>query len=302
MMPADGLVIELQRDAVDTNISVASLVRKAILVSTKLKIAEVSEWLKHELNGYPSEIEVPKYRTLQVQLQAWIDGRGYGPMYFDDEQHAAGLRRENVRKAVAGLESLLADNGAINVPFPPHIERWIMEEYDSTYPPRRVIASSQIVELLNAVRNRILMWSAELEANGVVGDGYSFTAREQMAATQVQNIITNNIGSMTNSHLQQASLGAQTLTLTTDIQGLIGLLKEIRGEIESFGLDSDSAAGLAADIDTATAQASAPSPKRGILVEVLKSARTTLEGAAGNVLASDFSQRLLNLLPSLGLA
>lgn len=301
-MPAHGLVIELQRDAVDTNISVASLVRKAILVSTKLKIVDVSEWLKHELDGYPGGIEVPNYRTLHVQLQAWIDGRGYGPMYFDDEQYAAGLRRENVRKAVAGLESLLADNGAINMPFPPSIERQIMEEYDSEYPPRRVIASAQVVELLAAVRNKILIWSAELEANGVVGDGYSFTAREQVAATQVQNFITNNIGSMTNSQLQQASSGAQTFTLATDMRELIGLLKEIRGRTESFGLDSEGVAGLAADIDTATAQASAPSPKKGILVEVLKSVRTTLEGAAGNVLASDFSQRLLNLLPSLGLA
>lgn len=301
-MPVDGLVIELQRDAVNTSVSVANLVRKAILVSTKLKVTDVSEWLKHELNGYPSDVEVPRYRILYVQLQAWIDGRGYGPMYFEDEEGVARLRREHVRKAVAGLESLLADNGVINVPFPPGVERQIMQEYDSEYPPRRVIAASQIVEVLNAVRNKILIWSAELEANGIVGDDYSFTTREQIAATQVQNIITNNIGTMTNSQLQQVSAGAQTLTVTADLQELISLLKEIRSEIASLNLDFEDAAGLAADIDTATAQAASPSPKKGVLAEVLKSVRTTLEGAAGNVLASDFSQRLLNLLPSLGLA
>ena len=55
-----SLVFELQRDALNRNASVSDLLRKALVVSKKLKISEFEKWVTNELNGYSEDI--PDYR------------------------------------------------------------------------------------------------------------------------------------------------------------------------------------------------------------------------------------------------
>ena len=52
-----GIVIELQREALDEKISIESLIRKAYLVAKKLKLKEFEEWLNQEQNGYKKEFQ-----------------------------------------------------------------------------------------------------------------------------------------------------------------------------------------------------------------------------------------------------
>jgi hypothetical protein len=47
-----SLVEELQRDALDSSVSVLDLLRKALVVATKLNIDEFKEWIELELKGY----------------------------------------------------------------------------------------------------------------------------------------------------------------------------------------------------------------------------------------------------------
>ena len=64
-----GIVIELQREALDEKISIESLIRKAYLVAKKLKLKEFEEWLNQEQNGYKKEI--PEYRNITGEIKAW---------------------------------------------------------------------------------------------------------------------------------------------------------------------------------------------------------------------------------------
>lgn len=67
-----GLVLELQADALNRGVSCADLLRKALVVSRKLCVEKIEEWLKHELNGYHMDDEnIPKYREVQGQIKAW---------------------------------------------------------------------------------------------------------------------------------------------------------------------------------------------------------------------------------------
>ena len=66
-----GIVIELQREALDEKISIESLIRKAYLVAKKLKLKEFEEWLNQEQNGYKKEI--PEYRNITGEIKAWKD-------------------------------------------------------------------------------------------------------------------------------------------------------------------------------------------------------------------------------------
>lgn len=62
-----GIVIELQREAMDENISIESLLRKAYLVARKLKLKEFEEWINKEQNGYSKE--VPNYRNVAGEIK-----------------------------------------------------------------------------------------------------------------------------------------------------------------------------------------------------------------------------------------
>ena len=73
-----GIVIELQREALDEKNSIESLIRKAYLVAKKLKLKEFEEWLNQEQNGYKKEI--PEYRNITGEIKAWNPYHGWIPM------------------------------------------------------------------------------------------------------------------------------------------------------------------------------------------------------------------------------
>ncbi|HIF5616173.1 TPA: hypothetical protein ACX3CR_004775, partial [Vibrio parahaemolyticus] len=65
----DGLVLELQRDALNKTVSVADLLRKALVVSKKLQIIEMEAWICNELRGYENiEAIVPDYRKIRGEV------------------------------------------------------------------------------------------------------------------------------------------------------------------------------------------------------------------------------------------
>lgn len=300
-MSTSGLVLELQRDAMDKEVAVSDLLRKAVVVSAKLRVVDVRTIFENELEGYPAEAELPPYRILGAELKVWNPYHGHQPLYFQNEGDVEFLRKLQLRQRVAGLEALVAGGDSYNFPFSAAMEQHLMEGMDVELRPLRVVGKPQIVGVLDAVRNSVLKWALELEQRGVVGEGLTFSPHEVQSASTVSYHITNHIGSMSNSQIQQASGGTQELNVSADYLALVGLLKEIRQQIPSLQLDNPVALGLVADIDTAVAQASAPSPKKGVIGEAMRSIRTTLEGAAGNLLASDLTQRLLPLLTSLGI-
>ena len=65
----DGIVIELQREALDESITIEALLRKAYLVAKKLKLKEFEEWINQEQNGYKNA--VPEYRNVGGEIKAW---------------------------------------------------------------------------------------------------------------------------------------------------------------------------------------------------------------------------------------
>jgi hypothetical protein len=65
---AGSLVEELQRDAVNPGVRVSDLLRKALLVPSKLDIPGVPEWIDKELSGYDLADEVPPLPTRPAQL------------------------------------------------------------------------------------------------------------------------------------------------------------------------------------------------------------------------------------------
>lgn len=48
----EGIVLELQREALSSNGDILSLLRKAYIIARKLDLKDFEKWVSCELNGY----------------------------------------------------------------------------------------------------------------------------------------------------------------------------------------------------------------------------------------------------------
>lgn len=283
-----GLVLELQADALNRNIPVSDLLRKALVVTRKLGVSHIEKWLNNELNGYGPDSEVPQYREIHGQVKVWNPYHGWQPLNFGDSEMAEALTKRKIMQPVGELDSLntKGDGGYLQVPFPQHIINSLMNAMNVPLQPTLHVAPSEVIGLLDAVRNNVLDFALQLEQEGILGEGMSFSKDEKKTASQITYQITNNIGSMQNSQIQQHSSGTQNLTSGSDLNALLCFLAKLKQGTSDLKLDHALEEELLAEISTVESQAKSPRPKQNILFESLKTIRTILEGAAGNVLAS----------------
>lgn len=285
-----GLVLELQSDALNSNIPVSELLRKALVVSKKLGVSNIEEWLNNELNGYRCKSDIPPYREVHGQIQEKDVSFGWLPLDIDDPRGLETLvaSRKMVSDSISALES--QGSKPISAIFSPEYEQFL--KVYSAEETRFLIPSSQFVGILNTVRNEILSFALKLEEDGILGEGMSFSKEEKnIASKTTYNItnITNKIGNMQNSQIQQHSTGPQTLNVNNELQALIEFLSKLVSCLDSLELEEDSKNELLAEVEAIQLQANSSSPKNGIIFEGLKTIRTILEGAGGNIVANNLN-------------
>lgn len=295
-----GLVLELQSDALNKDVRCSDLLRKALVVSLKLGVEAIEGWLRHELNGYPLyDDEVPDYREIHGLIKAWNPYHGWQPLNFGDPKQAERLSKRKIMQPIGELDALLENKGGgeLQVPFPQHIVNSLMKGMEVPLQPTLHVSNTEIVGILDVVRNTVLEWALELEKEGVIGEGMTFSKEEQQAAGQVTYQITNNIGKMQNSQFQQDSPGAsQHLKVGTDLSQIVALMAKMKDSMGQFGLNADSESELETEISTIEIQSKSPKPKSSIISESLKSIRSILEGATGSIAATSFLAQITNLL------
>jgi hypothetical protein len=81
-----GLVLELQRDAIGSQIRISDLLRKALFAARKLGVLEFQVWIDNELNGYKKVSDIPDYRTIHGILRARNPYHGWIPIMVEDSE------------------------------------------------------------------------------------------------------------------------------------------------------------------------------------------------------------------------
>jgi hypothetical protein len=119
-------------------------------------------------------------------------------------------------------------------------------------------------------------------------------------APPVTNAI--NIGSMTNSAIQQGSPGAkQTVGFTLNIASASTALTSFESAIGSVDLPPKTVDEVKADVETIRAQLAKTSPSRLIIQEAGKSLRNIVEGIAGGMLTPTVTAAAMALWSALGI-
>lgn len=181
----NSIVLELQRDASTDSISILNLLRKALIVSKKLGLAEFQQWIELELNGYNSQ-PIPEYRVIRGQLRAWNPYHGWQPIITDDDNLLKAYERAckcSVNQSISELVTLAESNkDELRIMFSPQVESFLVSSVGTSV--KVEISRSSIRRILEAVRDVILKWSLKLEEDGITGQEMSFSPKERDIAAK----------------------------------------------------------------------------------------------------------------------
>jgi hypothetical protein len=202
----ESLVQQLQREALDSKIPITDLLRKALVVSIKLKAKEMQVWIESEIAGYGAGRDIPEYRKIQGQVKAFNPVRGWIPVTSEDPAETMALSQDYIMQPISEIQHLLSSftKGTLRMPLHPELERALQRAGGRDFQMCLQIQPSSLVRLTDAVRDIVLKWSLKLQEDGVSGEGMTFSKNEiQTVAGHTYNIIIN--GNVSNSQIQQAS-------------------------------------------------------------------------------------------------
>ena len=288
-----SLVHELQQAALDEKSSVSSLLRKALLVASKLDVADFEAWARNELEGYAS-VPVPEYRQVRGTPMVWNPFRGYQHLTADSAEMSESLSLMGLHFAVDALEDSKDKTaaGGLMLSYSAETEHALMEAMNFPLKPSLRISAADVRAVLGRVRTIILEWSLKLEKLGVIGAGMTFSATERAQASSVN--IETFIQDVTGSQIQVNSPeGNQQQTVTgQEVSDIKALVELVTNAMRSGTASDDRRRELQAELNTLRAQSESPRPKRRVLKEALKSLRGILEGAGGELLAAHLPEAM----------
>lgn len=209
-----GLVNELQESAERED--VLTVLRKAKRVSTKLNLSEISEWLDHEQNGYPKDKPLPLYRMIHTSFYYNTNGlipAGYGylregtfPCPYSKPLGITFSMTDPISR-VFSLITGLQQNQGLYVNVPDDCAEILRSQFRSDFPEylQRLtflsrLDDSEVRDIPEQVKNKVLDWACALETAGIAGAEHSFSDHEkQKAETVVFNIVNSTIGQLNNA-------------------------------------------------------------------------------------------------------
>lgn len=285
-----SLVEELQRDALNPQVRVSDLLRKAKTIAHKLDLAELASWVETELNGYGDTASVPSYRLVRGRVKGLNPFHGWQPVIFNDPDHEDAFSKQPIGQRVAELEDVIArtKGGELLIPLSSGAKQILMRATGMDVDFAVLVSASDPVGILDAVRNALLDWSLKLEKAGIRGDGMSFSTEERQKAHEPQvsyNIgrigtFTGNMGSGSGNFSVQGNIvnseaKAEILRLVDQVEANKAALKLPAAREKE--LDT-AVAGLRGEMRNAQ-------PSAGKVREFLASIRNIAEGTAGSLLA-----------------
>lgn len=171
-----SLLREIQSAAIDSKTDLASLLRKCKVLAARLGSVEFRAWVDKELSGYKPTDILPEYRILYVNSKGHFSGP-YGsginnadiPLLCIPEEFREGVSRSDIVEPVASIEALVSrcDEGTAQEPWDPNLVAFVgrkIYQNMNCIQAWKVIPVTSLVAALDEIRNRILNFVIEIEA------------------------------------------------------------------------------------------------------------------------------------------
>jgi len=287
-----SIVQQLQAEALNPEISVSDLLRKAKLVAVKLDLRNFLDWIENELNGYKvkSQEELPSYRIVSGEAKAWNPFRGWMPLIFEDPQEADLLAKRGVGSPIAEIESIEKSSvrGNLFIDFNPEAKRAIIKAIEYETDIKFMVSRNSIAGILDAVRNIVLDWSLKLEKEGILGEGLTFTQEEREKAHAPSviykigpiNRFSGTIGEISGN----AKVDIRQINVESE-EEVRNLIEQIKKYAPLIDLDVKAKSEIEDHLQKLDSEIKSEKPKQPKIRSLLTSIKHVLEGATGNLVA-----------------
>jgi hypothetical protein len=283
------LVLQLQTDALNQDISVSDLLLKAKVVATKLNLETFLQVIEHEINGYTEKNEVPEYRKIRGSVQAYDLYQGWISVLFNNSDMENTISTHTVFHPLSYLENLIGDrdsNGSFSLTFPANAQQVLAQLTDCRTKFQLEISKSSLVGIVYAVREAILDRSLQLEKAGILGDGMQFSTDEKKKAQIAEHHYhIQNVGVLGDVSGQATVTSNQSAQYTAkDLQSLIGVVKEIEKNLGN--LPAEPKENLVAHLADLKSELAKTTPESTKIKSILLSIKNIAEGTVGSLIAS----------------
>jgi hypothetical protein len=222
------LLEDIQHSAVDTSSDLATLLRKCKVLAARLGSQPLEDWVLWESNGYPENTNIPSYRIFPLSLKGNFSDP-YGIRRLNAANIHIGAVPENIRQkyvryecrqSIASIEPLIndpSDNTKIQIDLGSIAGYLGKNAYNDMVCLHAwaELPKGGLIELLNAVRNRILdfalaVWKAAPNAGEIgtkEGSKIPYSTVTQIFNTTIHGGAANILGTANHSQVSfQVSL------------------------------------------------------------------------------------------------
>lgn len=239
-----SLLREIQADAIDANVDISIVLRKCKVLAARLGNKDFKLWVERELNGYTSKEDLPEYRILEVESHgnflgiAWKANSVPIPPSSIPEKYRDIVTTAYFVDPISSYQWLIRGkenaSDVLSQPWPADLIGLVGSEiYEdmNCVNAWKVISRSTIAALLDTVRNRVLSFVLEIEAEAPDAGEAPPDARPIPEERVTQVFQTNVMGNV-------ASLitGSQIITHSTEITVIQNDLDSLKQYLASVGI------------------------------------------------------------------
>ncbi len=197
-----SLLQKIQESVVEENSNLGSILLQLRLLAARLGSDILEEWVKYESEGYPTDVDVPSYRVVQVTYRGTFLGP-FGseirnariPPYLIEKYAGENWIKYEIRESIGAIDEIIKKNSdgrllgidASNLIL--LLQGKIYERYACNDVSGQ-ISSTSFYEIQQAVRSKILELTLELERSVPVAMHVSFgkSITNNTEAEKVQKI------------------------------------------------------------------------------------------------------------------
>ena len=168
-----SLLREIQASILESDSDIGPVLLKLRFLASRLGSTQLEEWVKHESEGYPAEVDVPEYRQLDVTYHGtWSGPFGSGvknapiPPHLVEKLAGKQWTKIDMRQSIAAVDVLASgEGGMLSI----DASNLMLAFQGKVYPHLSCISvegeipKTTMREIQNAVRNRVLELTMELE-------------------------------------------------------------------------------------------------------------------------------------------
>lgn len=298
-----GLLLDIQSAVLQDQSSIAPILLKLRMLAARLGSQPLADWVKHESEGYPDDVDVPDYRVFGVSYRGTFSGPfGAGinnaPIspYLIEKFAGKSWTNYEMRSSIAEVDELLSnskESGTLNIEAA-NLILLLQGKIYSGYACNEVtgtISRASLAAIRHAVLNRVLELTLEIErsvpgATDVsLGEAVTLSGNASGVTTQIaQQIIYGNYTAV-------SAEGSATVSISIDS----GNRESLSQYLTQAGIPEDDARDLAELASTENPESAAepmgPKVKEWLLKNLRKAGSGTWK--VGLAVATDVIKEAL---------